>query len=76
MGYWKGFVIDKVFYELNSLIVYDLLGNEVERLVEERQHRGTYSVAFDAEQFTSGVYFYKLSSDGNDQIIKKMVILK
>ena len=59
-----------------SLVVYDLLGNEVESLVKEKQVKGNYSVVFDAKKLTSGVYFYKLSSDEKYHITKKMIILK
>ena len=44
-----------------SLTVYDLLGKKVEVLVNEKQRKGNYSVAFYAKQYPSGVYFYKLT---------------
>ena len=59
-----------------SLTVYDLLGKKVEVLVNEKQRKGNYSVAFNAKQYPSGVYFYKLATEGKNQAIKKMVILK
>ncbi len=44
------------------LKVYDILGNEVTTLVNERKEPGYYEVEFNASQFASGVYIYKLQS--------------
>jgi len=59
-----------------SLKVYDILGNEVATLVNEKQNAGTYEVDFDGSNFSSGVYFYKLAVDGNIIDSKRMVLLK
>ncbi len=57
------------------LIVYDILGREVATLVNEKQTAGAYSVIFNANGLTSGVYFYRLKA-GNYSAIKKMILLK
>ncbi len=46
-----------------KLIVYDVLGREVARLVNEEKPAGIYSVQFNADNLSSGVYFYKISFD-------------
>ncbi len=43
-----------------TLKVYDVLGNEIECLVNEEKPAGSYAVKFDGSRFTSGVYFYQL----------------
>ena len=48
---------------LISIKVYDVLGNEIKTLVDEQKSPGIYSVELDASQLTSGIYFYKLTSD-------------
>jgi hypothetical protein len=44
-----------------TLKVYDVLGNEIATLVNEKKLAGEYEVEFDASGLTSGIYFYKLS---------------
>jgi hypothetical protein len=58
-----------------KLVVFDLLGKEVETLVNEQLAPGTYSVDWDASAFPSGVYFYKLSA-GDFTDTKRMVLIK
>jgi len=59
------------------LIIYDVLGNEVAKLVDEDKPAGTYKVKFPTgvKSFPSGVYFYRLKV-GNYTSTKKMVLLK
>ncbi len=58
-----------------ELTVYDTLGREVKTLVDETKTPGTYEVKFDAENLSSGVYFYHLKT-GDFSEIKKMLYLK
>ncbi len=58
-----------------SLKVYDVLGREVATLVNERQEAGAYSVTFNANTLSSGVYFYRLQA-GNFVATKKMMLVK
>ena len=57
------------------LKVYGILGNEIATLVNERLSAGSYEVDWDGSNFTSGVYFYKITS-GDFSDIKKMILLK
>jgi hypothetical protein len=57
------------------LAVYNLLGSEVAMLVNETKGAGTYTVNFNAQNLSSGVYFYKLET-GNTLLVKKMMLLK
>jgi spore coat protein CotH len=58
-----------------SLIVYDVLGNEVITLVNEFKPSGSYSVKFNGTSLSSGVYFYKLITS-NFSSVKKMLLVK
>jgi hypothetical protein len=60
---------------LVSIKIYDLLGKEIETLVDENQSPGTYEVIWNAEKYSSGVYFYKLIS-GNYSEVKRMMLIK
>jgi hypothetical protein len=62
-----------------KLAIYDILGREVEVLLNEGLQPGTYTVTWDASNFPSGVYFYKLTIDDASaplSICKKMVLIK
>jgi len=58
-----------------SLKVYDILGRELESLVNGDLSSGNYEVIFDASSLSSGVYFYKLTS-GEFTETMKMLLLK
>jgi hypothetical protein len=60
---------------LVTLKVYDVLGNEVAKLVEEYKSAGSYEVEFDAFNLPSGVYFYQIQT-GSFIETKKMILLK
>ncbi len=62
----------KQFVELK---IFNVLGNEIAKLVSEEKDAGSYSVSFNAADFSSGVYYYKLTS-GSFTSSKKMVLIK
>ncbi len=58
-----------------KLVIFDLLGREVSVLVNSELKAGTYQAEWNASNFASGVYFYKLSVDGFTDT-KKMILVK
>ena len=58
-----------------SLTVYNLVGQEISMLVNEKQSAGNYEVEFDASELTTGVYLYKLQINGFTSV-KRMTVLK
>ncbi|MFH0991486.1 MAG: T9SS type A sorting domain-containing protein [bacterium] len=58
-----------------TLKIYDMLGRELANLVDEIKTAGKYSVTWDAGRFSSGMYFYRLTS-GDFVQTRKLVILK
>lgn len=58
-----------------KLIIYDALGHELITLVNKKQTPGMYEAIFNASQFPSGVYFYKLYTDSYSET-KKMLLIK
>jgi hypothetical protein len=55
--------------------VFDVIGREVEELVNETKSSGNYEVYFDANSLPSGIYFYQLNA-GNFSDTKKLILLK
>jgi len=66
-------------FEFVSLKVYDVLGNEVAKLVDEHKPAGEYIVEFNSassgRHMVSGIYFYKLNV-GPYSETKKMILIK
>ncbi len=58
-----------------SLIIYNLLGEEVARLVDGFQQAGKYTTIWNASHVCSGIYFYRLQA-GNFVQARKMMLLK
>jgi len=58
-----------------KLKIFNVLGQEVETLVNEEKSAGTYEVNWNATNLPSGVYFYRLQSGSFDET-KKMILLK
>ncbi len=58
-----------------SLKVYDILGNEIETLINDYQQAGNYELKFNASNLTSGIYLYKLTTDKFTDV-KLMMLVK
>jgi hypothetical protein len=58
-----------------KLVVYDVMGREVDVLVDRKQNAGKYEIVWNAANFPSGVYFYKIQS-GEFTQTKKMILVK
>ena len=69
--FYKSFV---VHYNV-KIIIYNALGKEIATLVNEKLVAGSYEVDWNASNYPSGVYFYKLVA-GDFVNVKKMVLLK
>jgi hypothetical protein len=57
------------------LKIYDMIGKEIETLVEGYKEAGIYTVNFNAEELASGMYLYSLSTNGFTET-KKMLFMK
>jgi hypothetical protein len=58
-----------------SLKIYNLLGQEVASLMNGERMAGHYTLQFDAQRLSTGVYFYRLQSVSGVSV-KKMLLLK
>ena len=62
-------------YGFVSLVIYNSLGQKVVDLVSMYQHAGTYNANFNADNLSSGIYYYKLQYN-NYISTKKVLLLK
>ena len=58
-----------------TLLIYNLIGEEVARLVNGHQSAGEYNAEWNASKVSSGIYFYRLKA-GDFVLTRKMVLLK
>jgi chitinase len=58
-----------------ALCVYDLLGRQVERLVDAQHQPGSYQVSYSSQSLPSGVYVYRLSGEGLT-VMRTMIVLR
>lgn len=58
-----------------TLSVYDLLGQQVVVLVDKIQPTGEYTVDWNAADYPSGVYYYRIQTDVSTEV-KKMLLLR
>jgi len=58
-----------------KLTIYDMLGREVETIVNEQLNAGSYEVNWEGTKYTSGVYYYRLNA-GEFVETKKMILVK
>jgi len=62
-----------------SILLYDISGREVGKLVNEQLTAGYHNVQFNGSNLASGMYFYRISANGGSQNFistKKMVLIK
>lgn len=70
----------KINFTLNNnsfvkLSIFDLQGREIQILVSENINAGDYYYSFNGQSLTSGIYFYRLETNGMS-LSRRMVLLK
>ncbi|MGE5449494.1 MAG: T9SS type A sorting domain-containing protein, partial [Bacteroidales bacterium] len=58
------------------LKIYDMLGNELQTLINEFHTPGEYTIIFNAQSLSNGIYFYKLQVDGGLEQTRKMILIR
>jgi len=58
-----------------NLSIYNLLGQKVATLIDKKQPAGYYQVEWDASGFSTGVYYYMLTTE-KFQKVQKMILIK
>ena len=72
--------VTKITFHLSEkafvkLTVFDINGREVEMLINENLNAGTYNTDWNAVNYPSGVYLYKIET-GEFNAVRKMILLK
>jgi hypothetical protein len=57
------------------LRIFDLLGRELQVLIDEEKPAGKYEVHFDASRLSSGVYYYRIRAESFVET-KKLIVMK
>ena len=71
----------KIQYELHypatevNLSIYNSIGNKISELVNGLQGPGSYSVSYDAHDYSSGIYYYRLETSYST-LTKRMIFIK
>jgi photosystem II stability/assembly factor-like uncharacterized protein len=73
--------VTKISYSLPQsglvrLKIYNVLGQEIQTLVNKFQKAGEYNVDFEAKNLSSGIYFYKLQVGSDYVQTKKMILMR
>ncbi|NNJ52161.1 MAG: T9SS type A sorting domain-containing protein [Ignavibacteriaceae bacterium] len=58
-----------------TLSVFDVLGNEIQTLTNNFMQAGVHEIIFDASDFSSGMYFYRIIANEFEQM-NKMILIK
>ncbi|NOG47741.1 MAG: T9SS type A sorting domain-containing protein [Calditrichaeota bacterium] len=58
-----------------KLTIYDMMGKKIKTVINSLQQAGFHKIAFDASNFASGVYFYRLQTN-SQTISKKMILIR
>jgi hypothetical protein len=66
------FVLPELQYV--TLIIYDLLGRQIQILLDEQKQAGVHTVTFDASGLSSGVYFAKLETNNATESIRMLLL--
>ena len=59
-----------------KIILYNITGQEISILLNENKKAGYYSIPFYSSNLSSGVYFYRMTTDEGYTAVKKLIIIK
>ena len=62
-------------YSFVTLKVYNTIGEEIATLINSELDTGTYNVSFEANNLSSGIYFYRMQTETFSET-KKMILLR
>ena len=57
-----------------KIIIYDIMGREVTSLVNEELKAGEYNIKWNANNYASGVYFYRIETNSYTETMKLLLV--
>lgn len=61
---------------LVKMVIYDILGKQVDVLINQNLSSGSHKITFNAAKLSSGIYFYELTTSDGFRSVKKMNLIK
>ncbi|MCC6865537.1 MAG: SBBP repeat-containing protein [Ignavibacteria bacterium] len=61
-------------FGLTTMIIYNSLGEKIETIINQNLYPGEYKIQWDAEKYSSGIYYCSLETDDHKEIIKMILI--
>ena len=58
-----------------NLVIYDITGKQIAKLVSEELAPGFYNITFNGRNYSTGIYFYRLTA-GSFVQTKKLILIK
>ncbi|HRN26815.1 MAG TPA: YCF48-related protein [Ignavibacteriaceae bacterium] len=62
--------------EFVNISLYTILGDKVTELINEEKQPGSYTVTLNANNLSSGIYFYKMLTSSGFTAVNKLIIVK
>ncbi|GBD86217.1 hypothetical protein BMS3Abin03_00127 [bacterium BMS3Abin03] len=59
-----------------KIILYDITGQEIKTIVNQKYDAGFHSVILNADELSSGVYLYRMITSSGYTAVKKLIIIK
>jgi len=59
-----------------KLAVFNILGEQVAELINDKIQKGNHEIAFNGENLTSGIYVYRLDIENQFSDVRKMILMK
>ena len=57
-----------------SIVIYNIIGQEIDRIIDEVKNAGIHAAEWNASHLPSGVYFYKIQASNFEKTFKMLYL--